>query len=99
MPSFCLKSLAINLTLKVYNDPSKLYFLLNTHLHPMGLEPAGRSTNTHLLLDIMESISSLTASFQNATSLEAITSRNVFGSSSAVNKMGILFKIVVLFLQ
>jgi hypothetical protein len=49
-----------------------LYFLLNTHLHPISLEPGGKSTRTQVLLDNIESISSFTTYFQKATSLEDI---------------------------
>jgi len=37
----------------------------------------------------MESILSFTTSFQKATSLEDITSRNVFGSSSIFRSIGV----------
>jgi hypothetical protein len=52
-----------NLALKVCKEPSILYFVLNTHLYPISLEPRGKSIRTHVLLDNIEFISSFTASF------------------------------------
>ena len=86
---FCVKPLATNLALKVCNDPSELYFFRNTHLLPIGFDPLGKSTKTHVLLNIIESISSFTASFQKAASLEAIASLKVLGSSLMFNNSGV----------
>jgi hypothetical protein len=42
---------------------SVLYFLLNTHLHSIDLEPGGKSTRIQVLLDNIESISLFIAYF------------------------------------
>jgi hypothetical protein len=55
--------MATNLALKVCIEPSILYFLLYTYLYPISLEPRGKSTKTHVLLDNIEFISSFTACF------------------------------------
>ena len=88
IPFLCLVPFATNLVLKVCIDPLVIYFLLNTHLQPIGFEPVGRSTRTQVLLDNIESISSFTASFQKAESLEAIASSNVLELSSVLKHYG-----------
>ncbi|GKG41677.1 hypothetical protein Tco_0473428, partial [Tanacetum coccineum] len=61
-------------------------FLLKILLQPRGLQPGGRSANTQVLLPMMESISSLIAAFQKATSKDFIASSNVLGSSSTLKQ-------------
>jgi hypothetical protein len=55
-------------------DPSDFVFFLKIHLHLMGLEPKGKSTRIHVLLNIMDSISSSIVSFQNVASVDFIAS-------------------------
>ena len=73
-----------------------LYFLLNTHLHHIGIEPRGKSTRTQVLLDNIKSISSFTTFFYETTSLKDIDSHNVFKSSSIFRIISVLFNIVFL---
>ena len=72
-------------------DTSLAHFFQNTHLQSIDLELCGKSTRTHIPLDNNESISSFTASFQNAESLDFISSLNILESSSILNKIGVLF--------
>ena len=80
-PSSCLKPLATSLSLYLSTDPSDFKFLHKTYLHPIVLQPGGKSTSFQVLLEISDSISSFTASFQKIASCEDKASFKVRGSS------------------
>jgi hypothetical protein len=71
-----------NLALNLSMDLSCFIFFLKIYLHPMSLEPEGKSTRIHMLLNIMDSISSSIASFQNVAFLNFIASLMLEGSYS-----------------
>ena len=48
--------LATNLALYLSIDPSRLYFFLKIHVHPIGFAPWGRSTKVHVSFFLIESI-------------------------------------------
>ena len=74
------KPLATSLALNFSINPSGFNFLLSTHLHPIVLQPRGKSTSFQVLLDIIEFISSLMASFQKPESGEDKASSKEVGS-------------------
>jgi hypothetical protein len=83
MPFDCLNPLTSNLALYLSMDLSIFFFFfLKLYLHPMGLEPGGKSTRIYVLLNIMDPISSSIASFQNVASLDFIASSMLEGSFS-----------------
>ena len=71
-----------NLALYRWIEPSGLSFFRKTHLLEIGLNPLGKSTNSQVWLDIIDSSSSLTALFQKLASIDLIASSKVLGSSS-----------------
>ena len=83
-PSSCLKSFATSLALYLSIDPSGFSFFRKTHLQPIILQPGDKSTNFHVLLEISDSISSFTASFQKIASCEDKASFKVRGSLSTL---------------
>lgn len=50
IPSNWVYPLATNLALCHSMEPSDLYLILKTHLHPMGFFPGGRSVTIQVLL-------------------------------------------------
>ena len=72
--------MATNLALNLRIEPSRFLSVLNTHLHPIGLHPGGRSTNFQLSLPMIEIISSSVASFQKEVFDDDIASSYVKGS-------------------
>ena len=76
---FCLKPYVKCLTLNLSIYPSGFNFFLRTHLQPMVLQHGGRSTNFQVLLEIRDSISSFTASFQNIASGDVKVSFKFWG--------------------
>ena len=61
---FCRKPCATKQALNLLIVPSILIFFRKIYLQPIGLQDEGKSTNTHILFPMMESISSLIASLQ-----------------------------------
>ena len=78
--SFCLKPLTTSLVLNFSIVLSGFNFFLSTHLHPIVLQPRGKSTSFQVLLEIRESISSLMASFQKSESVEDKAASKEVGS-------------------
>ena len=72
---FCFKFIYCAIRFKLF---------LRTHLQPIVLQPGGNSTKFHVLLEISESISSFTTSFQNITSGDNKATCKVRGFSSTL---------------
>ena len=66
--TYCLKPLVTNLTLYLHIVSSDLSFLQRTHLHPIVLQPGGKSTSFHVLFESSKAISSFTASLKKIAS-------------------------------
>ena len=58
-----MNPLATNLALYLSMDPSALYFIVYTHLHPTGFFPFGRATTSQVLFFSNTSISASMACF------------------------------------
>jgi len=80
--------LATNLEFNLRIDLSKFFFILNIHLHLMGLHPDGRSTNFHVPLSTIEVISSSVASFQKEAFGNDIVCSYINGSDSTLKRYG-----------
>ena len=79
---FCLKPFVTSLALNLPINASSFNSFLRTHLQLMVLQSGGRSTNLQVLLEIRDSISSFTVSFQNIASGDVKASFKFWGFSS-----------------
>ena len=80
---------------KCLNIVLEWYFLLKIHLHSIGLDLLGRSTKIQVWFPIIESISSLMASFQNEEPLDDFAFVKLLDTSSERKVVGCLFKLLL----
>lgn len=73
-PYFCMYPLSTSRSFNLSIERSDLSLFLNAHLQPTCLQSLGKSTNSHVWLNIIDSMSELIAYFQKVASINIIAS-------------------------